>query len=134
MFTTPARQGTRPRMAARNAGTRFRRLAGILASLPVALVASSAVSPAAFASHTPAGASAFLSGATDDIAFQANTKFLWTTSGPGTGQSLGLGMQAGTSPAITALPGGGYEVGVPGQHRPPVGRRQTVPARTWAWA
>ena len=40
---------------------------------------------------------------------QANTKILWTASGPGTGQSLGLGMKAGTSPAITALPGGGYE-------------------------
>ena len=63
MFTTPARQGTRPRMAARNTGARFRRLAGILASLAVALLASSALSPAAFASHTPGGASAFLSGA-----------------------------------------------------------------------
>ena len=109
MFTTPARQGTRPRMAARNAGARFRP-AGVLASLAVAVLASSALSSAAFAAHTPGGASAFLSGGGDDIAFQANTKFLWTTSGPGTGQSLELGMKAGTSPAITALPGGGYEV------------------------
>ena len=96
-------------MAARSAGTRFRRLAGILASLTGALVASGALSPAAFAAHTPPGASAVMSGGGDDIAFQANTKILWTASGPGTGQSLGLGMKAGTSPAITALPGGGYE-------------------------
>ena len=75
----------------------------------MALVASSALSPAAFASHTPQRASKVLSGAGDDIAFQANTKILWTASGPGTGQSLGLGMKAGTSPAIAALPGGGYE-------------------------
>ena len=88
---------------------RHRRLAGVLASLPAALLASSALSPAAFAAHTPVGASAVRSGGGDDIAFQANTKFLWTTSGPGTGQSLGLGMKAGTSPAIAALPGGGYE-------------------------
>lgn len=108
MFTTPARQGTRPRMAARSAGARFRP-AGVLASLAVAVLASSALSSAAFAAHTPGGASVFLSGGGDDIAFQANTKFLWTASGPGTGQSLELGMKTGTSPAITALPGGGYE-------------------------
>ena len=36
MFTTPARQRTRPRMAARNARARLRRLAGVLASLAVA--------------------------------------------------------------------------------------------------
>src|SRR5580700_7594166 len=108
MFTTPARQGTRPRVAARSAGARFRP-AGVLPSLAVAVLASSVLSSAAFAAHTPGGASALLSGSGDDIAFQAYTKFLWTTSGPGTGQSLELGMKPGTSPAITALPSGGYE-------------------------
>ena len=73
------------------------------------MLAASAISPAAFASATREGTSAFLSGTGPDIAFQANTKFLWTASGPGTGQSLGLGMKTGTSPAIAALPGGGYE-------------------------
>src|SRR5579871_3015595 len=108
MFITSTSQGTRPRMTARNARPR-RRLAGVLVGLPAALLASSVITPAAFASPAPAGVSAFLSGSADDIAFQANTKLLWTTSGPGTGQSLGLGMKTGTSPAIAALPGGGYE-------------------------
>ena len=88
---------------------RIRPLAGILASLAVALLASSTVSPAAFAARMPVGASALVSADNADIAFQADTKILWTSNGPGTGQSLGLGMEAGTSPAITALPGGGYE-------------------------
>ena len=62
MFTPPARQELRRRMAARNASARLRRLIGILASLAVALLASSALSSAAFASHTPGGGFAFLSG------------------------------------------------------------------------
>ena len=99
----------------------------------MALLASSALSSAAFASHTPGGGFAFLSGGGDDIAFQANTKILWTTSGPGTGQSLGLGMKAGTSPAITALSGGGYEAAFQAN----TGHLWVVrngAGRTWAWA
>ena len=99
----------------------------------MALLASSALSSAAFASHTPGGASAFLSGGGDDIAFQANTEILWTTSGPGTGQSLGLGMKTGTSPAIAALSGGGYEAAFQAN----TGRLWVVHNGTgqdWAWA
>ncbi len=40
-----------------------------------------------------------------EVAFQANTGDLWmVTEGPG---DMGLGMMAGTSPSITAVPGGG---------------------------
>lgn len=41
--------------------------------------------------------------------FQANTTHLWVAGSAGTGD-LGLGMLTGTSPAIAALAGGGYEV------------------------
>jgi hypothetical protein len=43
------------------------------------------------------------------VAFQANTGHLWTVGGDDHGD-WGLGMMAGTSPSIIALPGGGYEV------------------------
>jgi hypothetical protein len=43
------------------------------------------------------------------IAFQANTTTLWLT-GPGTPGNTGLGMAAGTSPSITRLTTGGYQV------------------------
>ena len=49
MFTTRARQGTRPQMAARNAGARLRRSVAALAALIVGLLASAATVPAAFA-------------------------------------------------------------------------------------
>ncbi len=45
-----------------------------------------------------------------EIAFQANTGILWTVlpnqSGVPVGASTGLGMKAGTSPAIAGVPGG----------------------------
>jgi len=37
---------------------------------------------------------------------------LWTTSNTGATTNWGLGMKAGTSPSITALPGGGFQVAV----------------------
>ena len=45
------------------------------------------------------------------MAFQANTGILWLNN-PSTGTSIntGLGMESGTSPAITAVAGGSYEV------------------------
>ena len=42
------------------------------------------------------------------IAFQANTGSLWVTKSDSTSTNWALGMMAGTSPAITAVPGG-YE-------------------------
>lgn len=53
MFTTQARQGTRPRMAARNTGARIRRFAAVLAAVIGGLLASAATVPAAFAMHIP---------------------------------------------------------------------------------
>src|SRR5436309_9477363 len=44
-----------------------------------------------------------------EVAFQANTGNLWTVVADNHGD-WGLGMMAGTSPTIVALPGGGYEV------------------------
>ena len=67
--------------------------------------------PAAQASQAPpqAGLPAHAAAASGyEVAFQANTGMLWVVRN-GVGQNLGLGMKAGTSPAITALPGGGYE-------------------------
>ena len=49
MFTTRARQGTRPMVAVRNAGARLRRSGAVLAALIVGLLASAATVPAAFA-------------------------------------------------------------------------------------
>ena len=49
MFTTRARQGTRPLVAAPNAGVRLRRSFAVLAALIVCLLASAATVPAAFA-------------------------------------------------------------------------------------
>jgi hypothetical protein len=49
MFTTRARQGTRPLVAARNAGARLRHSVAVLAALIVGLLASAATVPAAFA-------------------------------------------------------------------------------------
>jgi hypothetical protein len=109
MFTTPASQGMHPPMPARSAAPRLRRLAGILAGLAAFFLACGAIAPAAFAASAPAGTSASGSVTTPAIAFQANTKTLWTSAGPGTGLNLGLGMRAGTSPAIACLAGGGYE-------------------------
>jgi hypothetical protein len=53
MFTISARQGTRPRTAARNAGIRIRRYAAVLAVIVSGLLASAAVVPAAFAMTDP---------------------------------------------------------------------------------
>lgn len=53
MFTTPARQGTRPRIAARHAGTRLSRYAAALAALISGLVAFAATAPAALAMQWP---------------------------------------------------------------------------------
>ena len=53
MFTTPAHQGTRPRMTARHAGARLRRFAAILAAVTSGLLASVAIVPAAFARMEP---------------------------------------------------------------------------------
>ena len=109
MFTAPSSRGKNSPMAAQTAARRLRRPAGILAGLAGFFLACGAVAPAAFAASAPAGTSASASGIAPDIAFQANTKTLWTSGGPGTGQNLRLGMKAGTSPAITGLAGGGYE-------------------------
>ena len=49
MFTTRARQGTRPPVAVCNAGARLRRSVAVLAALIVGLLASAAIVPAAFA-------------------------------------------------------------------------------------
>ena len=49
MFTTRARQGTRPPVAVCNAGARLRRSVAVLAALIVGLTASAATVPAAFA-------------------------------------------------------------------------------------
>lgn len=53
MFTTPARQGTPPRMAARHAGRHLRRYAAALAALISGLVAFAATAPAALAMQVP---------------------------------------------------------------------------------
>jgi hypothetical protein len=55
MFTTSARQGTRPRIAARHAGPRIRRFAAVLTALACGLLAPVAIVPAAFAMSTPMG-------------------------------------------------------------------------------
>jgi hypothetical protein len=55
MFTTPARQGTCPPMAARNAGARLRRFAATLAALISGLMALAATAPAALAMPVPPG-------------------------------------------------------------------------------
>ena len=55
MFTTPARQGTCPPVAARNAGARLRRFAAILAALISGLLAFVATAPAALAMPVPPG-------------------------------------------------------------------------------
>jgi hypothetical protein len=53
MFTTPARQGTPPRMPARKVGARLRRFAAVLAAVTSGLLASVAIVPAAFARMEP---------------------------------------------------------------------------------
>jgi hypothetical protein len=53
MFTTPPRQETHPRMAARNTRTRRRRLAAVLAALISGLLAFAANAPAALAMIGP---------------------------------------------------------------------------------
>ncbi len=53
MFTTQARQGARPRMAARNASTRIRRFAAVLAAVISGVMAYAATVPAAFAMRVP---------------------------------------------------------------------------------
>lgn len=53
MFAHLPRRGTRPRTAARKAGARLRRLAGILAAATCGLLASAAIVPAAFAMVVP---------------------------------------------------------------------------------
>ena len=53
MFAYLPRRGTHPRTAARRAGARLRRLAGILAAVTCGLLASAATVPAAFAMPMP---------------------------------------------------------------------------------
>jgi hypothetical protein len=53
MFTTPARQGTRPPRAARTAGAHLRRIAAVLAALTSGLLAFAATAPAALAMIGP---------------------------------------------------------------------------------
>lgn len=57
---------------------------------------------------------------TFEVAFQANTHFLWVVDSHGVGHSTGLGMDPGSSPSITALPAGGFEIAFQGQHPRPV--------------
>ncbi len=53
MFTCLPWRGTHPRTAARKAGARLRRLAGVLAAAACGLLASAAIVPAAFAMVVP---------------------------------------------------------------------------------
>jgi hypothetical protein len=53
MFAHLPRRGTHPRTAARGAGARLRRLAGVLAAATCGLLASAATVPAAFAMPVP---------------------------------------------------------------------------------
>lgn len=53
MFAHLPRRGTHPRTAARKAGARLRRLAGVLAAATCGLLASAAIVPAAFARVVP---------------------------------------------------------------------------------
>jgi hypothetical protein len=53
MFAYLPRRGTHPRTAARRAGARLRRLAGVLAAVTCGLLASAAIVPAAFAKLPP---------------------------------------------------------------------------------
>jgi hypothetical protein len=53
MFAHLPRRGTHPRTAARRAGARLRRLAGVLAAATCGLLASAATVPAAFAMPVP---------------------------------------------------------------------------------
>ena len=53
MFADLTRQGTHPHTAALKAGTGVRRLAAVLAAVTIALLASAASIPAAFASQVP---------------------------------------------------------------------------------
>jgi hypothetical protein len=55
MFAPLPRRGTHPRTAARKAGARLRRIAAVLATATCALLASTAVIPAAFAKMLPDG-------------------------------------------------------------------------------
>jgi hypothetical protein len=55
MFAYLPRRGTHPRTAARRAGARLRRLAGVLAAVTCGLLASAATVPAAFAQPIPVG-------------------------------------------------------------------------------
>jgi hypothetical protein len=53
MYARLPRRGTHPRTAARRAGARLRRLAGVLAAVTCGLLASAATVPAAFAKLPP---------------------------------------------------------------------------------
>ena len=53
MFAYLPRRGAHPRTAARRAGARLRRLAGVLAAATCGLLASAAIVPAAFARVVP---------------------------------------------------------------------------------
>jgi hypothetical protein len=53
MYAHLPRRGTHPRTAARRAGARLRRLAGVLAAVTCGLLASAAIVPAAFAKLPP---------------------------------------------------------------------------------
>jgi hypothetical protein len=55
MVTQLSHRGPLPRMAARQAGARLRRLAAVLAAVTCALLTSAAVVPAAFAKMRPDG-------------------------------------------------------------------------------
>jgi hypothetical protein len=53
MYAHPPRQPTLPPTAARTAGARLRRLAGMLAAVTSGLLVSATIVPAAFAMNTP---------------------------------------------------------------------------------
>jgi hypothetical protein len=55
MFANLHRQGTQPRAAAPQAGTRLRRIAAVLAAVTSGLLASALTIPAAFARDVPSG-------------------------------------------------------------------------------
>jgi hypothetical protein len=55
MYAHPSRQGTHPPVAARKAGIRLRRLAGVLAAVTCGLLASAAIVPAAAFAMAPSG-------------------------------------------------------------------------------
>ena len=88
---------------------RTHRTVGVLAGVAAFWLVCCALASSAGAANPRHAGGVPPAGSTTDIAFQATTKTLWVSTGPGSGQNLGLGMKAGTSPAIATLSGGGYE-------------------------